>query len=45
VALSFALPLLGASLAALVHALVPAMCERTAGDTIRRLHARLEKRA
>jgi hypothetical protein len=45
VALSFALPLLGASLAAFVHALVPALCERTAGDTIRRLHDRLEKRA
>ena len=44
VALSFALPLLGAGLAALLHALVPAACERTAGDIIRRLHSRLEKR-
>ena len=44
VALSFALPLLGAGLAAALHALVPAMCERTAGDIIRRLHGRLEKR-
>ena len=44
VALSFAMPLLGASLAALVHALVPAVCERTAGDIIRKLHGRLEKR-
>lgn len=44
VALSFALPLLSAGLAALAHALVPAVCERTAGDIIRGLHARLEKR-
>ena len=44
VALSFALPLLGAAVAAFIHALVPAACERTAGDTIRRLNARLEKR-
>ena len=44
VALSFAMPLLGASLAALVHALVPAVCERTASDIIRKLHGRLEKR-
>ncbi len=44
VALSFALPLLGAGLAALAHAVVPGVCERTAGDIIRRLHARLENR-
>jgi hypothetical protein len=44
VALSFALPLLGAGLAALLHALVPAACERTAGDIIRRLYGRLERR-
>jgi hypothetical protein len=44
VALSYALPLLGAGLAALVHALVPGLCERTAGDAIRRLHQRLERR-
>jgi hypothetical protein len=44
VALSFALPLLGAGLAAIVHALVPGMFERTAGDMIRKLHARLEGR-
>jgi len=44
VALSFALPLLGAGLAAAMHALVPAICERTAGDIIRELHNRLEKR-
>ena len=44
VALSFALPLLGAGLAAIAHAVVPALCERTAGDVIRRLHDRLETR-
>ncbi len=44
VALSFALPLLGAGLAATAHAIVPGLCERTAGDIIRKLHARLEKR-
>jgi hypothetical protein len=44
VALSFALPLLGAGLVALVHAVVPGLCERTAGDIIRKLHERLEKR-
>jgi hypothetical protein len=41
VALSFALPLLGAGL---THAVVPGVCERTAGDIIRKLHARLENR-
>ena len=44
VALSFALPLLGAGLAATVHSLIPGLCETTAGDIIRELHARLEKR-
>ena len=44
VALSFALPLLGAGLAAAIHALVPALCERTAGDIIRALHDSLERR-
>ncbi len=44
VALSFAFPLLGAGLAALAHAVIPAACERTAGDAIRHLHDRLEKR-
>jgi hypothetical protein len=43
-ALSFALPLLVAGLAAIAHAIVPGVCERTAGDIIRNLHARLEKR-
>ena len=45
VALSFALPLLGAGLAALVHAIVPGFCERRAGDAIRRLNARLDQRS
>jgi Family of unknown function (DUF6356) len=44
VALSFAWPLLGAGLAAMAHAFVPGLCERTAGDIIRQLNARLEKR-
>ena len=44
VALSFAFPLLGAGLAALTHAFIPGLCERTAGDAIRRLHQRLERR-
>jgi hypothetical protein len=44
IALSFAFPLLGAGMAALVHALIPGLCERAAGDAIRRLYARLEKR-
>jgi hypothetical protein len=44
VALSFALPLLGAGLAAAVHAVLPAVFERTAGDIIRELHDRLDKR-
>lgn len=44
VALSFALPLLGAGLAAMIHAFIPGLCERTAGNMIRKLHGRLEKR-
>jgi len=36
--------LLGAGLAATVHSVVPGLCETTAGDIIRRLHARLEQR-
>jgi len=43
-ALSFAWPLLGAGLVAIIHAVVPGLCERTAGDIIRKLHARLEQR-
>ncbi len=44
VALSFALPLLAAGVAALVHAVVPGLCKTTAGDAIRRLNARLDAR-
>ncbi|HVW73061.1 MAG TPA: DUF6356 family protein [Rhizomicrobium sp.] len=44
VALSFALPLLAAGLAALVHAVVPGLCQTTAGDAIRRLNGRLDAR-
>jgi hypothetical protein len=43
-ALSFAFPLLGAGVIAMVHAVVPGLCQTTAGDMIRRLHARLESR-
>ena len=44
VALSFALPLFGAALAALVHGVVPGLCQRTASNIVRDLNARLEKR-
>jgi len=44
VALSFAVPLLRAGLAAILHAVVPGLCEQTAGDIVRKLHARLEQR-
>jgi hypothetical protein len=44
IALSFALPLLGAGLAAIAHAAIPGICERTAGDIIRKLHQRLDQR-
>lgn len=44
VALSFALPLFGAALAALIHALVPGLFERTASDMVRGLNTRLERR-
>lgn len=44
VALSFALPLMTAAGAALVHAVIPGLCERTASNIVRELCARLEKR-
>lgn len=44
VALSFAWPLMKAASAALVHALVPGLCERTASDTVRALNARMQSR-
>lgn len=44
VAVSLAVPLLLAGLAAFIHALIPCLCERTAGNIIRTLHTRLERR-
>ncbi len=44
VALSFAMPLFAAGCAAVIHALVPGLCERTASGIVRDLNARLEKR-
>lgn len=43
-ALRFAFWLAVAAGAALVHALIPAACEKTASTIIRRLHARIENR-
>ena len=43
-ALGFAFWLGVAALAALVHALVPALCETTASRILKRLHARIENR-
>lgn len=43
-ALSFAFWLIVAGAAALVHALIPALCETTAGRILKRLHGRLEAR-
>ena len=40
----FAYRLTGAAAAALIHALIPALCETTASGTIRQLHARIEGR-
>ncbi|WP_342341689.1 DUF6356 family protein [Microvirga massiliensis] len=44
VALSFAGPLLGAGLAALVHPVLPFLCVTTASRTVKRLHARMMNR-
>lgn len=43
-ALGFGFWLAVAAGAALVHALVPALCETTASRILRRLHARIESR-
>ncbi len=43
-ALTVCFALLGAALAALVHALIPALCERTASRTILALHQRIAAR-
>jgi len=45
VAARFGLTLIVAGLACLMHALVPALFTRTASDTVKRLHARLGRRA
>ncbi|MBZ6075687.1 DUF6356 family protein [Microvirga puerhi] len=44
VALSFAWPLLGAGLAALVHAFLPFLCVTTASKTVKQLYARMTNR-
>lgn len=43
-AFGFAFWLGVAAMAALVHALIPAVCETTASRILRRLHARIEAR-
>lgn len=43
-ALGFAASLFAAAAAALVHAIIPCLFEKTAGNIIRRLHARIENR-
>lgn len=45
VAMRFAALLAGAALAALCHALIPALCETTASRRIRSLHAEMDRRA
>ncbi|MFE1597300.1 DUF6356 family protein [Methylobacterium sp. ID0610] len=44
VALSFAVPLLGAAAGAFVHAVFPFLFVTTASDTVKRLHARMTRR-
>jgi hypothetical protein len=44
-ALTVCFALVGAALAALVHALIPALCERTASRTILALHQRITARS
>ncbi len=41
VALSFAWPLFVASLGAMLHAVVPGLCQKTGSRTILRLHGRI----
>ncbi len=43
-ALGFAFWLAVAAFAALVHAVIPAICETTASRILKRLHARIESR-
>jgi hypothetical protein len=40
----FALRLIGAGVAALIHALVPCLFEKTAGNMIKDMHAKLHNR-
>jgi hypothetical protein len=40
----FAGQLLGAGFAALVHAIIPCLFEKTAGNMIKNMHARIAKR-
>lgn len=44
VALTLAFLLMSASIAALIHAFVPGLCVGTAGNLIRKLNLRLERR-
>ncbi|MGI9357272.1 MAG: DUF6356 family protein [Rhizobiaceae bacterium] len=43
-ATGFSLRLFRAAFAALIHAIVPSLCERTASAEIKELHARLNNR-
>lgn len=43
-ALGFSLTLFGAAFAALVHAFIPALCEKTASTLIKRLYAKISDR-
>jgi hypothetical protein len=45
VALRFSLLLLGAGLAALVHAIIPALFETSASSTIKKLHREMSERS
>jgi hypothetical protein len=45
VALRFAVLLLGAGLAALVHAVIPALFETNASSTIKKLHREISERS
>ena len=45
VALRFALLLFGAGLAALVHAVIPALFETSASSTIKKLHREMSERS
>ena len=40
----FSLTLLGAAVAALIHAIIPCLFEKTAGNLIREMHHKMESR-